>query len=135
MTWQFTHALGSLLRYEAPSAYRAVKAPVPSAAPTRTHKTSANTLSAQRAARRFRACAALVLLEVVDEQPGELAGRGVEGGPVAPGVARPHDFGRHAGSRGDHVEAEHGVALGLCPGQGAAVNRVENGTRVGEFDP
>jgi len=36
MTWQFTHARGSVERYEKPFAYTKVNAPTPTGTPTRT---------------------------------------------------------------------------------------------------
>src|SRR5262249_42814299 len=78
--------------------------------------------------------AALVFLEVVDEQPGELPGRRVVGRLVRPGVARPQDFRGDAGTRGDHLETEHGITLRPGAGQSAAGNRVQDGAGVRELD-
>src|SRR5262249_19196109 len=83
----------------------------------------------------FRAGAAFVLLEVLNEQPGELLRRGVVGCLVGPGATRRQDFGGHTGTGGGHLEAEHGVALRLDAGQRAAVNRIDEPTSVGQLDP
>src|SRR5262245_10135008 len=82
----------------------------------------------------LRAGAAFVFLEVIDKQLREFFRRRIVRGFVAPGVARPQDFRRHAGARRHHVEAKHGIAFGLSAGQGAAMNGIDDAAGVGELD-
>src|SRR5262245_16813554 len=52
MTWQLTHILGSLDRYDVPSAYQNVNPPVPIATPTATHASTASVVTPGRRSRR-----------------------------------------------------------------------------------
>src|SRR4029077_15911670 len=101
----------------------------------RTPPSLAERLHHRRGGPDFCVHAVFVLFEVFDEQPRKLFRARLVSRRVGPGVARPENLRRHAGTFGSDLETKYRVAprSGAC--KRATMDGIDNSAGVGQLDP